>query len=211
MRDCHDTDWTDRKDFFYLHARVARFILALGYHRGQALEQRRPFLTRGVLDVVQRLPAELRIYKNLYLTMLRRYLPKAARAPYPTVNSLPDWNYDLRMNAALRDCFLQILHDPLIESGSLGDLIDPGRFRALRDAFFAQRPAPVDRRSRASRVIENHAKQLLWRQPIYKRVDAWTHSRTRERPARAIAPLDILRRVAIVVLLERQLQRFTVV
>jgi len=72
--------------------------------------------------------------------MLQRYLPKAARAPYPSVNSLPDWNYELRMTAALRDCFLQIVHDPLIESGSLGDLIDLGRFRALRDAFFAQRP-----------------------------------------------------------------------
>jgi hypothetical protein len=208
MRDCHDTDWTDRKDFFYMHARVARFILALGYHRGQALEQRRPFLTRGVLDVVQRLPAEFRVYKNLYLTMLQRYLPKAARVPYPSVNSLPDWNFDLRANAGLRACFLQILHDPLIESGSLGDVLDLGRFRALRDAFFAQRPAPVSRRSRASRIIKDHAKELLRRQPIYKHVDGWIHSRSRERPAPTIAPLDILRRVAILVLLERQLHRF---
>jgi hypothetical protein len=208
MRDCHDTDWTDRKDFLYVHARVARFILALGYHRGQALEQRRPYLTRGVLEVVQRLPAEFRVYKNLYLTMLQRYLPKATRAPWPSVNSLPDWNRDLRMNAGLRDCFLQILHDPLIESGSLGDFIDLGRFRALRDAFFAQRPAPVSRRSRPSRIVNDHARQLLRRRPIYKHVDAWTCSRARKRPATTIAPLDILRRVAVVVLLERQLQRF---
>jgi len=207
MRDCHDTDWTDRKDFFYLHARVARFIMALGYHRGQALEQRRPFLTRGVLDVVQRLPAQFRVYKNLYLTMLQRYWPKAARAPYPSVNSLIDWNYELRMNASLRDCFLQILHDPLIESGSLGDLIDPGRFRALRDAFFAQRPAPLSRRSRASGIIKSHVKQLFRRQPIYKHVDRWANSRPDGRPAPTLPPLDILRRVAIVVLLERQLER----
>jgi len=207
MRDCHDTDWTDRKDFFYLHARVARFIMALGYHRGQALEQRRPFLTRGVLDVVQRLPAQFRVYKNLYLTMLQRYWPKAARAPYPSVNSLIDWNYELRMNASLRDCFLQILHDPLIETGSLGDLIDPGRFRALRDAFFAQRPAPLSRRSRASGIIKSHVKQLFRRQPIYKHVDRWANSRPDDRPAPTLPPLDILRRVAIVVLLERQLER----
>lgn len=208
MRDCHDTDWTDRKDFLYLHARVARFVLSLGYHRGQALEQRRPYLTRGVLNVVQRLPAEFRVHKNLYLTMLQRSLPKAARAPYPSVSSLPDWNYELRMNARLRDCFLQILHDPLIESGVLGDLIDPGRFRALRDAFFAQRPAPVSRRSRASRIIKDHAKRLVWRQPIYKHVDGWNNSRSGARPAPTITPLDILRRVAILVLFERQLHRF---
>ena len=210
MRDCHDTDWTDRKDFFYVHARVARFVLALGYHRGQVLNQRRPHLTRGVLDVVQRLPAAFRVYKNLYLTMLQRNLPKAARAPYPSVNSLIDWNYELRMNAALRDCFLQILHDPLIESGSLGDLIDPGRFRALRDAFFAQRPAPVSRRSRASAVIKSHAKQVVRRNPIYKHVDRWANSRPDDRLPPTIPPLDILRRVAIVVLLERQLHRFPV-
>lgn len=208
MRDCHDTDWTDRKDFFYVHARVARFVLALGYHRGQALEQRRPFLTRGVLDVVQRLPAEFRVYKNLYLTMLQRYLPKAARVPYPSVNSLPDWNYELRMNAGVRDCFSQILHDPLIESGALGDLLDPGRFRALRDAFFAQRPAPVSRRSHTSRIIKDQVRHLVWRHPLYKHVDRWTNSRAADRPPPTIAPLDILRRVAIVVLLERQLPRF---
>ena len=165
MRDCHDTDWTDRKDFFYVHARVARFILALGYQRRQALEQRRPYLTRGVLDVVKRLPAEFRVYKNLYLTMLQRYLPKAARAPYPSVNSLPDWNYDPHERTA-QGLFSSDPSRSAHQSGSLGDLIDLGRFRALRDASFAQRPAPVSRRSHASRIIKSHVKQLVWRHPI---------------------------------------------
>jgi hypothetical protein len=174
------------------------------------LDQRRPHLAGCVLEVVQRLPAAFRVYKNLYLTMLQRYLPKPVRAPYPSVNSLIDWNFELRMNAALRDCFLQILHDPLIESGSLGDLIDPGRFRALRAAFFAQRPAPVSRRSRASGIVKSHAKHLVWRNPIYQHVDRWAHSRPDDMPPPTIPPLDILRRVAIVVLLERQLHRFPV-
>ena len=210
MRDCADADWTDRKDFFYLHARVARLIFALGYHRGQALEQRRPFLTRGVLDVVRRLPAAFRVHKNLYLTMLERHSPQAVRAPYPTVNSLPDWNYELRMNAGPRDFFRQILHDPLIARGALGDLLDLERFRELRDAFFAQRPAPVCRRSRASQVIKDRAKHLVWRQPLYEHVDRWTQSRAGARPPPTIAPLDLLRRIAIVVLVERQLHSFAV-
>jgi hypothetical protein len=140
MRDCHDTDWTDRKDFFYLHARVARFIMALGYHRGQALEQRRPFLTRGVLDVVQRLPAQFRVYKNLYLTMLQRYWPKAARAPYPSVNSLIDWNYELRMNAIAQGLFPADPSRSAHRVRLVGRFDRPWSIRALRDAFFAQRP-----------------------------------------------------------------------
>lgn len=210
MRDCQDTDWTDRKDFLYLHARVSRFIFSLGYNRGHVLEQRRPFLTRAVLDVVRRLPAQFRVHKNLYLSMLERHLPETARVSYPSVDSLPDWNYDLRMSARLRDHFLQLLHDPLIGSGSLGAVLDLDRFCALRDEFFAQRPAPVVRRTRASQVVKGHAKQMLWRHPLYKNVDRWTNSRPHDAHEAPIPPIDILRRVAILVLLERQLPRFQV-
>ena len=210
MRDCHDASWTDRKDFLYLHARVARFIFALGYNRGQVLDQRRPFLTRAVLDVVRRLPAEFRVHKNLYLTMLSRHLPDTMRAPRASVNSLPDWSYDLRVNGRLRECFLGLLHDPLIESGTLGGLIDMAAFSTLRDSSFAAVPAPVSRRIRASRVIKTRVKEILWRNPAYKYVDRWMNSRShgRSKPQDFIQPLDILRRVAILVLLERQLHRF---
>jgi len=209
MRDCHDTDWTDRKDFFYLHARVARFIFALGYYRGHVLEQRRPFLTRSVLDVVRRMPAEYRVHKNLYLTMLERRFPGVARVPYASVNSLLDWNYDLRTNARLRDFFLELLNDPVIETGALGDLIDMGRFRALRDAFFTENPAPIVRQARASDLARQYVRKMLWRHPFYKHVDRWSNSHQQMKRSVTIAPIDILRRVAILVLLERQLCRFS--
>ena len=213
MRDCHDSDWNDRKDFLYLHGRVARFIFALGYNRGHATEHRRPFLTRAVLDVVRRLPAEFRTYKNLYRTMLKRHMPETMRVPYASVNSLPDWSYDLRACQPLRDCFLGLLHDPLTERGSLGALLDPSRYCALRDAYFAQTPAPMSREAQpTSSVIKSHILEMLWSNPNYKYLDRWKNARAGGPAQRSmVQPVDLLRRVAILVLLERQLNRLQAV
>jgi hypothetical protein len=210
LHDCSDVDWNDRKDFLYLHGRVARFIFSLGYYRGHVTEHRRPFLTRPVLDVVRRLPGDFRVFKNVYRTMLKRRLPETMRVPYASVNSLPDWSYDLRTDKALKACFLDVLHDPLIESGALGEVLEVAPFRALRDAYFAEVPAPMVRNIPASQVLKAYVKERVWSQPAFKHLDRWMHSRTVSRPVRrSIAdPIDILRRVAILVLLERQLHRF---
>ena len=210
MRDCSDADWSDRKDFLYLHGRVARYIFALGYNRGHVTEQRRPFLTSHVLDVVRRLPAEYRTHKNLYRTMLRRHLPEAASVPSASVNSLPDWSFDLRTHEPLRTCFLELLHDPLIRNGALGELFDTQAFAAVRDAFFAQIPTPVSRKPRLASIIKGRLNDMLWASPLHEHVDRWRHRlRTDAQMQRTtVLPVDLLRRVAILVLLERQLPRF---
>ncbi len=209
MRDCTAQDWNERKDFLYLHGRVARFIFALGYNRGHATEQRRPFLTRAVLDVVRRLPNEARVHKNLYLTMLKRHLPEMARAPYASVDSLPDWSYDLRAREPLRGRFMDLVRNPVFASSVLGTLLDAESFAALRDAYFGEAPTPVAREARASQVMKSQIKALLCRSPGYKYLDRWKNayagSATRHIE---VAPVDLLRRVAVLVLLERQLSRF---
>lgn len=210
MRDCEDTDWNDRKDFLYLHGRVARYIFALGYNRGHVTEHRRPFLTSPVLNVVRRLPAQFRANKNLYRTLLRRHLPAAARVPSASVNSLPDWSFDLRTREPLRTCFLDLLHDSAIRNGTLGELLDVQALVAVRDAFFAQSPTPVSRRPRLASVIKGRLNHMLWASPVYESVDRWRHRWRGDAPTlrATVQPIDILRRVAILVLLERQLTRF---
>lgn len=208
MRDCADEDWNDRKDFLYLHGRVARFIFSLGYYREHATELRRPFFVRAVLDVVQRAPAEFRVFKNLYRTTLKRYLPETVRAPYAAVNSLPDWDFDLRTDARLRGCFASLLHDPIIDSGVLSGLFDPRAYRRLRDDWFAQAPTPVARTIPPSKLLKAQLKESLWAHGSFKHVDRVLSLRRPSAVRPQVRPVDILRRVAILVLLERQLPRF---
>jgi hypothetical protein len=210
MRDCQDTDWNDRKDFLYLHGRVARFIFSLGYNRGHATEQRRPFFTRAVLDVVRRLPGELRTHKNLYLTMLKRHMPETVRVPYASVNSLPDWNYDLRTQRPLRECVLSLLNDSVTKSGTVGAVLNAARFSEFRDAYFAQTPSPITRKAPpATAVMKSQILGMIRSNPNHKYLERWKNARAGGRASGPIIqPVDVLRRVAILVLLERQLNRF---
>ena len=212
MRDCDATDWNDRKDFLYLHGRVARFIFSLGYNRGHATEQRRPFFTRAVLDVVRRLPGELRTHKNLYLTMLARHMPQTVRVPYASVNSLPDWSYDLRMHQPLRACVLELLRDPTRESDTLGELIDAEQLRQCRDAYFAATPSPISRQAPPkSAVIKSELLGLVRNTSAFRQLERWKNRNGGGAPRAVVASVDVLRRVAILVLLERQLGRFQTV
>jgi hypothetical protein len=78
----------DRRDFLYLHGRVARFIFALGYYKEFATEVRRPFLLGNVLDVLAEAP--FRAEKNLYISMVGRFFPAVAAVPPRSADSLPN-------------------------------------------------------------------------------------------------------------------------
>jgi hypothetical protein len=84
-RHCQNSDFIDRKDFFYLHGRIARFIFSLGYYKELSTPLRRPFLSNTVLEVVRRLHARHRIWKNLYISTLHRHFPSVMAIP---VNSI---------------------------------------------------------------------------------------------------------------------------
>ena len=115
------------------------------------------------------------------------------------------------MNQRLRECFLGLLHDPLIESGTLGGLIEMARIqRAARRLLCGSAHAIQSQGLVASRVIKSRVKEMVWRNPTYKYLDRWMNSRlpAGRRRSDIVPPIDILRRVAILVLLERQLHRF---
>jgi hypothetical protein len=206
MHPCENTDATDRKDFLYLHGRVARFIFTLGYYREIASEMRRPFLSNGVLEVVRQLPKEYRVHKNLYITMLKKFLPRTMKHPEMEVPSLPDWSYDLRHKEPLRNYFLQLLDFSDLEGTPLGGMIDRTAFERLRDEFFAAHVRPLNRRTSTKIRLKRAARQALVTRP---RLDRFlTRARTRMAPAGSGNALDPLWRIALCVLLQRNLARF---
>jgi hypothetical protein len=206
MQPCENTDATDRKDFLYLHGRVARFIFSLGYYREISSEMRRPFLSNEVLEVVRHLPQEHRVHKNLYVSMLKKYLPRTMKYPEMDVPSLPDWPHDLRYKESLRNYFLQLLDFSDLEDSPLGTMIDRTAFERVRDGFFSSQVGPVNRHASTTRRIRRAARQAVVTRP---RLDRFlTNLRTRTAPQSPSNVIDPLWRIALCVLLQRNLGRF---
>ncbi len=201
---CENDHPSDRRDFLYLHGRVARFIFALGYYKELAVEVRRPFLLAGVLDVVAGLPPRFRAEKNLYISMLGRYFPALAAIPVRAARSLPDWSRDIRVKPALRGFMLDLLDERRLD-GVLGEVLDAGAFVQLRDSFFAE-PAFKRRQSVRARTITGRL-PLRLRQRV--RASGWYPGSSSMKGAyTARSRVDVLRCIALIALLEQTLKSF---
>jgi hypothetical protein len=201
-RACENADYVDRKDFMYLHGRLVRFILPLRRYKELTAPVRRPLLSNGVLDVVRRLPAQYRLFKNLYLSTLRHHFPRAMSVPATTADSHPDWSSDARTNGALRRHLLDVLSFERLGQGPLGHILDRSAFERTRDDFF----------SGARRSASRQAGWLAQR----KRVLGRAVSRSRllsnvldvvRKPAglHAVSPFSLLHRTALLSLLQGRL------
>jgi hypothetical protein len=202
---CQSDDLTDRKDYLYFYARMARFILSLGYYRELAVEVRRPFLTRAAVELHRCLRQGHRVEKNLYVHMMERRFPQLMRIGEQSVLSLPDWEYDLRARAPLRDFFLRYLDTERVASSALAAFIDPTALADLRDAYFTAAPTPISRvgPSRSGRLRARVA-PFVRRHRRIDRISRLIRGGARI-PARSA--FDFLRCVALVTLLEEQLSR----
>jgi hypothetical protein len=205
LSECENEGLEDRKDFLYLHGRVARFIFSLGYYKELAVELRRPFLAGNVLDVVRHMPAKFRVNKNAYVSMLKRRFPRAMRVPGPTVSSLPDWEYDLRTKPEIRGFFLEYLSLERIGSGVLRELLEPRAFAKVRDDFFqAEVQAMPSSRSGRIRRIKKEVSSFAHRS---RALDRWYKAIRKENRKPFRSTFDFLRCVALITLLEEQLDR----
>ena len=205
---CDNTDFVDRKDFFYVHGRVARFIFPLRYFKEFTTPLRRPFLANGVLDVVQCLPSHYRMHKNLYISTLYHQFPRAMTIPVRRADSLPDWATDIRQKQSLRQPFLKLLEFQYLDQGPLGQYLHRSRFESLRDEFFRRTARPPSQRHSWSRVCKRRMERTIARS---RWLSKGVHSLARARPNRSSSPstFDILRRIALLALVQERLNDFT--
>jgi hypothetical protein len=199
---CENTNFVDRKDFMYLHGRVARFIFPLRYFKEFTSPLRRPFLSNQVLEIVRRLPAQHRLYKNLYISMLYHRFPRAISVPIVRANSLPDWALDIRRELALRSLFLRLLDFGQIEQGVLGQLLNRAAFERLRDNFFNAEAQPLARYDSWTRLLKwKMERAISWS----RRVTSTVHRLYHAADPRPPSSFEILRRIALVNLLQENL------
>ncbi len=143
LASCDHDDLTDRKEYLYLNARVARYILSLGYYREHAVEVRRPFLSKAALELFATLPQSHRVEKNAYASMLRHRFPSLMAIPEQSMWSLPDWERELRTPGALQETWKQYTERDRVAAGPVGKSLDLDVFMARRDAYFTSAPPPV--------------------------------------------------------------------
>jgi hypothetical protein len=198
---CENEHPLDRRDFLYLHGRVARFIFALGYYKELAVEVRRPFLLGSVLDVMAQVPGRFRVDKNLYISMFDRYFPALAAIPTRSARSLPEWSRDIRTKPELRRFFLDLLDESRLD-GALGAVLDPAAVARVRQAFFdgpVQPPRPEAPQPSTARHLPLRLRQRI-------RASGWypgSSNMAGSYPARGRA--DIVRCIALLSLLQRSL------
>jgi hypothetical protein len=209
LEPCANEHPIDRRDFLYLHGRVARFIFSLGYYKELSAEIRRPFLLAGVLEVMQQVPRRFRIDKNLYISMLARYFPELAAFPQRRARSLPEWSRDIRTKPELRRFFLDLLDERRLH-GELGALLDPEALGHLKAAFFN---TPVSSTRSSSSAASAAPKRLSIGREMPLRLKQRIHAAGLHPASRSMAgaypsrgKADVLRCVAFLSLLQASLR-----
>lgn len=207
---CEDTNFVDRKDFMYVHGRMARFLFPIRsqYRKEFALLLRRPFLSNAVLEAVRQLPPQYRNYRNLYISMLRRHFPRAMSVPVHSTASNPDWAFDIRQKEALRSYFLKLLDFDQLEQGPLGQLLDRYRFVQWRDDFFNAKVSPRSQQNTRLTHFENQMRVLTSRFPRTARMAHIIRSTINNRSGFTAENFDILYRIALLSLLQEHLSDF---
>ncbi|MHB8078193.1 MAG: hypothetical protein ACYDIE_02930 [Candidatus Krumholzibacteriia bacterium] len=134
---CAANDWNDTKDYLYLKGRVCRYIFGLGGSDEEHVQVIRPYLTKGVLDVVQRLPGRLRVQKNLFLEMLARHEPRLFAYGRNHGSHIADYYFHMAPFVRERaTASLDAGHD-------LGGLLDRAAARRLLAAFAPPEAPPA--------------------------------------------------------------------
>ncbi len=212
LASCEDSDPTNRKEYLYLNARVARYILSLGYYREHAIEIRRPFLSRASIELFASMPQNQRVWKFAYVDMLENRFPRLMEIPEKSLGSLPEWSRDVRAPGPLRDLWRHYLSRERVERGVLGSLLDGERFATRVDAFFAGRNGPPPAGSLSTRVktgfpLKRHVLPVVRRYRATDRMSRIVRVGGPNFDART--DFDLLRTVLLVTMLEDSLDRFS--
>jgi hypothetical protein len=204
---CRNDRLTDRKDYLYLHGRLARFIFSLGYYKELGTEIRRPFLCNDVLDVIQRLPARLRYNKNLYISMLLRFFPELLKVNECSASSLPNWRSDLRTKPELSSYFSDLLSVKSLSRASFGEYLNLPEIEAIAGRFFT---APVHREAVKTVRRRDHGRAFqAFKQRVAALDDIRLGLHLKKPHARQVDSFELLQRLALLSLLSQNLVRYS--
>ena len=142
---CTSDEPKDLHDFLYYQLYVRRWLFAPASSREPMFEVRRPLLANTVVDLVATFPTWLRVDKRVLVDVLHRHMPRLARIPVASANSLIDWGFEVRKTGSLRSLFETALRYERVAATPLGAFLDADAFNAMVASFFSAPTRPIAR------------------------------------------------------------------
>jgi hypothetical protein len=143
---CSARNIHNRKDFFYLDARVRCYLNPLNYVKNFALESYRPLLDCDILDFVTTLPLKYRLGKRFWRATVVQLFPEMY-AEIAQRDNIIHWPAALRSAPEIR----RWVYGKLAENQSVfSDMIRADKLREMLDAFFASKEPAASSGERAT-------------------------------------------------------------
>jgi hypothetical protein len=134
---CSAKNIHNRKDFFYLDARIKYYLNPLNYVKNFAVESFTPLLDRDILDFVRALPVRYRLGKNFWRKTVVKMFPGLYEEIAQRHNMI-DWASSFKSSPELE----RFVYKNLIEEhNAFSEFINVDALRDELDAFFA---SPID-------------------------------------------------------------------
>jgi asparagine synthetase B (glutamine-hydrolysing) len=188
---CSAKNIHNRKDFFYLDARIKYYLNPLNCVKNFAIESFTPLLDRDILDFVCALPVRYRLGKNFWRKTVVKMFPELYEEVAQRHNMI-DWASSFKGSPELE----RFVYQQLVEEHSaFSEFINVDGLRNELDAFFA---TPVDPAAKTS--VRAGALELLETAPtVYSFVHKCSYDiRKRRGKVRKILPVEqLIRRLLI--------------
>ncbi|MCF6217834.1 MAG: asparagine synthetase B family protein [Gammaproteobacteria bacterium] len=159
---CPESDFLDRKDYYYFNQRLFNYLNRSSYYKMGVLELQNPWLDKRILDFIATVPRKYRLDKQLYKKTLETMFPDLYSIPFASSSSLESWS-----DIFQRDVNLQkyLRHHLLEDSNEFYGFLNINNLNSKLDMMFSDRIEQTPSVSFASKM-----KALLRRFPLIYRL-----------------------------------------
>lgn len=144
---CSSSRPEDVQDHLWTQIYNFRWLFSAGFYKEPMLTAWRPMLLGNVYEVLSRIPADLRVYRRVYVHMLHRHLHEFGAWPRAEGNSLIDWRRDSRTVPSLKSLLENKTTPGAVASSPFGPLMDQQALSGFLSTFLAEQPHPARRQA----------------------------------------------------------------
>jgi len=151
LAECEDCDINEAKERVYFECRVQGYLNNAAYYKQVWLDHRNPLLDENILDMIEYIPLDMRVNRQLYRNTVHHRYQELAKIPYASQSNMEGWGRLLSTQSEVRDFAMSEISDT--QSG-IWEYFDR---RGLESLIQKSRP----RKSSAYRSIRKIARSFI--------------------------------------------------